>query len=300
MRRKLGPDMPKYVLRFAGICAVLTILQKGLLSTGLGGGTPLFGVGLAFLIPFLAASDVGAALMRRIGGRPSSALGLSVTLTATYMALHELLSVLFHEMPVILAAQEDGRDGFLMLGFVVAALAAAVRLGLAFGARLGTVTETVGASTVRRTAFAFGEGRTTARGLVFRFLVVCLAMTAIQGFVTVVFGMRSPVLAFGVPVMAGALAAGDHAARTAGVQLQGTQAWLVAVMGATLHTAVQFLLMRIAAPFGWLGSFDVSDPQVMVAFAPVAIAIAAVLARVCLSLGAKAGAARRLSERAPG
>ena len=289
--------MLPFVARFASVCAILTILQKGFLSTGVGAGAPGFGVALAFAVPFLASADIGAALMRRIDRRPTSALALSITFMATYMALYETLSVLFRQVPVTVVALQSQGAGLLMLAFIAAALVSAIRLGLAFGERLGSVPQAGRPIPARRTAFAFGDGRLSLAGLLFRFMVVCVAMTALHGVLAVVLGMRSPVLAFGAPVMAGALAAGDHAARQAGIQLEGVQAWLVSVVGATLHTLIQFALLRIALPFGWLGAFDVTDMEIAIAFAPVGIAIAALLARMCLSLGARAGAARRLDKR---
>ena len=289
--------MLSFVARFVSVCAVLILLQKGVMASMPAGRWPLIALVMSFGVPFLAAADIGAALMSRIGRRPGGVLALSVTLMATYMALHEFLAVMFREVPVVaVAAREE--HGLLMLAFITVALAGVVRAGLAVGARFGRIGGAPAASSVPRTSFAFGAGTLSLSEVVLRFLIVCVAMAALHAMLAFVAGMRSPVLAFAVPIMAGALAAGDHAARRAGVQLQGVQAWLVAVIGASFHVLVQFALIGLATPFGWLGSFDVIDTQIAVAFAPVAIAMGAVLARICLPLGARFAAGRRLDKRA--
>lgn len=287
--------MLPFVARFVSVCAVLMLLQKGVMSAMPAGRWPLVAVLMSFAVPFLASADIGAALMRRIGRRPGGALALSITLMATYMALHEFLAVMFREVPVVaVAGRED--HGALVLAFIAVALAGMVRGGLAVGERFGTVGSAARPAPVTRTSFAFGTGTLSLSEVVFRFLIVCLAVAAIHAILAFAAGMRSPILAFAAPIMGGALAAGDHAARRAGVQLEGVQAWLVSVIGATLHVLVQFAFVRLATPFGWLGSFDVIDPQIAVAFAPVAIAMGAVLARLCLPLGARFAAARRLDK----
>ena len=289
--------MLSFVARFVSVCAVLILLQKGVLASTPAGRWPLVALAMSFGIPFLAAADIGAALMNRIGRHPGGVLALSVTLMATYMALHEFLAVTFREVPVVaIAAREE--HGLLMLAFITVALAGVVRSGLALGERFGTVGGQTPRHSVPSTSFAFGAGTLSLSEVVFRFLIVCIAMAALHATLAFAAGMRSPILAFAAPIMAGALAAGDHAARRAGVQLQGVQAWLVAVIGATVHVLMQFAFVRLAVPFGWLGSFDVIDTQIAVAFAPVAIAMGAVLARLCLPLGARFAAGRRLDKRA--
>ena len=289
--------MLPFVARFVSVCAVLIILQKGIVSAAPAAGWPIIAIVLSFVIPFLAAADIGASLMHRIRSEWSGALGLSITLMTTYMALHEFLAVMFREVPVIAIAAES-QHGALMLAFIACLIAGMVRAGLAVGARFGTLGTPGGPSRVEATSFAFRADRLSLSEVIFRFLIVCVAVSALHAFLVFAVGMRTPVLAFAAPVMAGALAAGDHAARQAGVQLQGVQAWLVAVIGATIHTLIQFALVRLATPFGWLGSFDVTDMQIAVAFAPVAIALGAVLARICLSLGARFAASRRLDKAA--
>ena len=289
--------MLPFVARFVSVSAVLIILQKGILTLGPPGGWPLVAVILSFLVPFLAAADIGAALMRRLRGRPAGILALTVTLTVTYLALHEILAVLAREVPVIVLAAEQGAFGLLMLAFLAVALAGFVRTGLAAGELVGQRRGTApGSLPVERTSFAFRPGILSVGEMMFLFAVVCLAVSALHALLAFGIGMRTPVLAFAAPVMGGALAAGDHAARRAGVQLEGVQAWLIAVLCATFHVAVQFTLVRMGMPFGWMGAFDIADTQIAVAFAPVAIAMGAVLARFCLALGARFASARRLSK----
>ena len=288
--------MLPFVARFVSVSAVLMILQKGILTLGPVGGWPVAAVVMSFAVPFLASADIGAALMRRLGRTQTGLLGLSVTLTVLYLALHDVLAVMSREVPVLVLAAQRGEMGILLMAFLLAALTGFVRAGIAAGELLGRSDTETNGLTVRRTAFAFRQGSLSAGELVFRFVVVCLAVSALHAVLVFTVGMRTPVLAFVAPVTGGALAAGDYAARRAGVQLEGVQAWLVAVVCATFHVAVQFSLVRMGMPFGWMGAFDIADVQVAVAFAPVAIALGAVLARVCLALGARFAAARRLSK----
>ena len=289
--------MLPFVARFVSVCAVLIILQKGIMSVTPTNDWPLIAVLLSFAIPFMAAADIGASLMDRIEREWSGALALSITLMTTYMALHEFLAVMFREVPVVAVASQS-EHGAVMLSFIAVALAVMVRIGLAVGERFGAVGDKRGAAGIERTSFAFAAGSLSLSGVVFRFVIVCMGVSALHALLVFGAGMRTPVLAFAAPIMAGALAAGDYAARHAGVQLQGVQAWLVAVIGATIHTLLQFAFVRMAMPFGWLGSFDIEDIQIAVSFAPVAIALGAVLARICLALGARFAVARRLDKAA--